>query len=337
MRTLREGSKGQDVRELQAGLNRAFGERLILDGHFGPKTEQAVRRIQRRARELDIEVEGQRVVIDGVAGPQVYALLWDLTKGNVVSWMALTPWQRELLGEGVDLSEAESPQDHEEDSEVDDLYEGWDKVPVDAWKRRGSKSGGYGTLTLRGEAAGALESLRDKLHAKGAIVTSSGGRRRLGVPGGGGRALLSNHKTGDAFDLYLYSMGVDPRTDPYVFIKDKQGRRMFWRLFARAERGSVMTLDAFTYRCETVRVTDRFVDFTEMAKVVGFDRIPARNGWRSKKAGRFEAWHYQYTHDNIVNHTTYGYALQRVWTLDRLEGTAEWKRRHAKWTGYGWR
>lgn len=64
LRTLRLGSRGEDVRQLQAEL-RAAGHELAQDGLFGPRTLGAVRSFQ-RARGL---------VVDGVVGPKTRAEL----------------------------------------------------------------------------------------------------------------------------------------------------------------------------------------------------------------------------------------------------------------------
>ena len=49
--TLRIGDRGEQVRQLQAGLNRDYPaySRLVVDGEFGPATESVVREFQRRA------------------------------------------------------------------------------------------------------------------------------------------------------------------------------------------------------------------------------------------------------------------------------------------------
>lgn len=58
-KTLRRGMQGDLVRALQARLG------LVLDGHFGPRTEAAVREFQRR----------QQIVPDGIVGPKTWAAL----------------------------------------------------------------------------------------------------------------------------------------------------------------------------------------------------------------------------------------------------------------------
>ena len=64
--TLRRGSKGNAVRELQGRLNaRGASPRLNVDGDFGPKTDAAVRRFQ----------SSRGLVVDGIVGPRTWAAL----------------------------------------------------------------------------------------------------------------------------------------------------------------------------------------------------------------------------------------------------------------------
>ncbi|WP_280809362.1 peptidoglycan-binding protein [Variovorax boronicumulans] len=61
MTTLRQGSRGADVRRLQEALNRKLqpGPALVIDGDYGPFTRMAVRRLQ----------AANWLVEDGEAGP----------------------------------------------------------------------------------------------------------------------------------------------------------------------------------------------------------------------------------------------------------------------------
>jgi peptidoglycan hydrolase-like protein with peptidoglycan-binding domain len=63
-RTLQRGARGHDVRVLQDFLTRA-GLRTPVAGIFGPQTLRNVKRFQRR----------QRLVVDGIVGPQVVRAL----------------------------------------------------------------------------------------------------------------------------------------------------------------------------------------------------------------------------------------------------------------------
>ena len=61
MRTIKKGSRGDDVKTLQMALN------LLPDGIFGPLTEEAVKEFQRK----------YGLVADGIVGPLTWALLPD--------------------------------------------------------------------------------------------------------------------------------------------------------------------------------------------------------------------------------------------------------------------
>lgn len=65
--TVRRGSKGSAVRQVQARLA-ARGWRITIDGDFGPATERIVRAFQ-------AEKLGARAV-DGIAGPNTWRALW---------------------------------------------------------------------------------------------------------------------------------------------------------------------------------------------------------------------------------------------------------------------
>ncbi len=64
MRTLKKGSKGDDVKQLQRALH------LYEDGVFGPLTEEAVKQFQKK----------YGLVADGIVGPHT----WELINGNPV-------------------------------------------------------------------------------------------------------------------------------------------------------------------------------------------------------------------------------------------------------------
>jgi peptidoglycan hydrolase-like protein with peptidoglycan-binding domain len=63
--TLRRGSKGNSVKDLQNKLNIAMRANLQVDGDFGPATERAVKDFQRSGN-LDV---------DGIVGPQTWRAL----------------------------------------------------------------------------------------------------------------------------------------------------------------------------------------------------------------------------------------------------------------------
>jgi peptidoglycan hydrolase-like protein with peptidoglycan-binding domain len=63
--TIAPGATGDAVRRLQRALHRTPDFGIIVDGEFGPKTEQAVKSFQ----------EGAGLTVDGIVGPQTWAAL----------------------------------------------------------------------------------------------------------------------------------------------------------------------------------------------------------------------------------------------------------------------
>lgn len=63
---LREGDANNCVKFAQVGINRISGRGLVVDGQFGPATAKAVRDLQTWCR----------LVVDGVVGPQTWAILY---------------------------------------------------------------------------------------------------------------------------------------------------------------------------------------------------------------------------------------------------------------------
>ena len=66
MPTLRNGSRGEAVKELQRLLNQ-HGYFLQVDGIWGPQTDSAVRGFQYRAG----------LVVDGIVGPKTWGKLME--------------------------------------------------------------------------------------------------------------------------------------------------------------------------------------------------------------------------------------------------------------------
>ena len=65
--TLRRGSKGEFVKMLQTRLNeRTFGP-LVVDGEFGPATEEAVKKLQQSHSHI--------LVVDGIVGESTWGVL----------------------------------------------------------------------------------------------------------------------------------------------------------------------------------------------------------------------------------------------------------------------
>jgi peptidoglycan hydrolase-like protein with peptidoglycan-binding domain len=63
--TIAPGATGDAVSRLQRALRRTPNLGLVVDGVFGPQTEQAVKSFQ----------EGEGLTVDGIVGPQTWAAL----------------------------------------------------------------------------------------------------------------------------------------------------------------------------------------------------------------------------------------------------------------------
>lgn len=63
---LRQGAKGEAVRELQTLLNKYICDRITVDGNFGPRTTAAVREFQNR----------MFLAIDGIVGNKTWRSLF---------------------------------------------------------------------------------------------------------------------------------------------------------------------------------------------------------------------------------------------------------------------
>lgn len=195
----------------------------------------------------------------------------------------------------------------------------WVRVPADKYRD------GYDRFFLREDAAAAYMRVREKVIAAGGKLTSSGARRSLNAHVSASRSATSFHYTGRALDLFVGSGMGSPTRDPYVVVAD--GDR-YWRVFARAEGGSSMELDAITYgsRKRPRNVSGKFLDLTELFDAEGFKRIRARASFFT--GGTWlgaEWWHFQYEKGLENGVSTFGQELLTVYSEEQLYGSAPWK------------
>lgn len=197
--SIRLGARGDTVRAVQAILvelgYRWLGENengvlkslaLTVDSAFGPQTESVVMDFQR----------DEGLLVDGVVGQQ--------TMGALEA--AYARRQVELLSPGMDALEAFNT----DGTALTRLTPtnvsarlAFVSVPAEAPP---GYEGGYKTMQLRADVAERYRALHAAMAAKGAVMTSSGGKRGLDATVSEGRSATSMHYLGRAFDLYLYSM-----------------------------------------------------------------------------------------------------------------------------------
>ncbi|MCP4595647.1 peptidoglycan-binding domain-containing protein [Neptuniibacter sp.] len=201
------------------------------------------------------------------------------------------------------------------------VLQSWERVPADKFRD------GYNRFFLRDDVAEAYLKVRERVIEAGGLITSSGARRSLTANVSASRSATSFHYTGRALDLFVGSGMQNTRNDPYVIVAD--GGR-YWRVYARAEGGEQMELNAVTYgsRKNGRTVTGKFIDLTNLFQEQGFERIKSRRSFFN--GGTWlgaEWWHFQYENGLENGASTFGDELLKVYTEDQLKDTPPWKYR----------
>ena len=203
--------------------------------------------------------------------------------------------------------------------------QGIEKVQADAWKQ------GYDGFHLRNDVARVYNKIRQEVTQRGAILTSSGGLRSLDAAAGAGRSATSFHYTGRALDLFIYSGMVDPKTDPYVVVRE---RARVYRVYARcsADQADVSELSqVMTYhkRDGSLSASGSFIDLTAIFERHGFARIPARSNFESggNQLGA-EWWHFQCERGLTRGQSTFGEELLAMYSEKTLAPSAPWEYRN---------
>lgn len=195
----------------------------------------------------------------------------------------------------------------------------WVRVPADKYRD------GYDRFFLRQDVADAYMRVRTIVTEAGGKLTSSGARRSLNAHVGAARSATSFHYTGRALDLHVGS-GMENRSrDPFVVAAD--GDR-YWRVFARADGGREMEINAVTYgsRKQGRPVSGRFLDLTSLFEAEGFKPIRCRRSFFT--GGSWlgaEWWHFQYENGLIKGTSTFGEELLKVYTQDQISRTPPWQ------------
>lgn len=229
------------------------------------------------------------LVADGLVGPQTWE--WVQTKADI-----------------VELPDRRTPSRLK-----------WERVPADDW------GNGYDRHTLREDVAERYMCVYREAHEAGAIITSSGSRRKLTARVGSNRSATSFHYVGRALDLFVYSGLVDPTVDPYVVTYGSD-----WRVWAAAENGKPRVLNAVVYRTPAERVTvcRCVIDLTDLFGRFGFRPIgPRRSFWKGGNNGGAEWWHFQDETGLVSGESTFGDELERLYSRKVLEDTAPWRHR----------
>ncbi len=242
--------------------------------------------------------EEQSLYADGIVGPN--------------TWSALN---RELRIKADEQSRPLPSDNHH--SEMMD----WVRVAADEYRD------GYDRFFLREDVAQAYMRVREEVLEAGGILTSSGARRSLNAHVNASRSATSFHYTGRALDLHVGSGMENRGRDPFIISPEAD---RYWRVFARAEGGQEIEIDAVTYgsRKNTRKISGKFIDLTQILEDQGFHRIRSRRSFFT--GGTWlgaEWWHFQYEEGLTKGTSTFGDELLKVYTESQLQNTPPWRYR----------
>ena len=284
---LKKGSKGTDVKELQAALKELGYNVGTVDGDFGSAT----------LRQVELFQEANELYQDGIVG-----------KGTLTIMNEQLPEELKFEIDG------------EPDPDETFIKLSWTKVDADQIKG----SNGYSRFYLREDAAEAYNALRIDVLALGGVITSAGAKRPItDSKRMASRSVKSLHYTGLALDLALDSGMNNPKKERFV-IEELDDRR--WNVWCRTENEDVPVkrLEGYTYSNTKVIVEDRFFSFTDLAKKHGFEPIRSRRYF--KTGGSYlgaEWWHFQYEKALTPGVSTFGGELLKVYSLSELKSKFE--------------
>jgi hypothetical protein len=318
-----KGSRSEAVRAVQKMLN-ALGFRGTPDP-FNPQDED----------EPDSSTRFRKLKVDGWFGTYTEAAVIDfqfengLEADGIVGPITLEVLENTFAQLQIDLVGSSGP-----DSIL--MVERPGRVAITR-VRADKYDQGYGRFSLRADAAEDYNKVREIVKAAGGIMTSSGGMRDLRANVGPTRSATSFHYLGRALDLFVYSLMVDPKVDPYVVERvddPEMRRRRQYRVWARCTSPEIETRtieNAVSYdnRIEGETVDGQFLDLTALFLEHGFRSIGAR---RSFEAGGSqlgaESWHFQWEKGLVPGVSTFGGELLRIYSEETLEDTPPWRFRH---------
>ena len=194
-------------------------------------------------------------------------------------------------------------------------------------------------VIIRSDVSNSFANAVKEINELGGMVVSGGGIRPLNLGGEKGQSATSLHYFGVAVDLAVGYGMQNPNKDPYVIVREGgTDANPRWRVYCRTTNKAVKTrtLEAVIWKKDvgiiSQKVTDRFIDITEIMKKHGWEPISARNDWKTNYLS-CEWWHFQKT-DTIPKNATFGSELLKVY--DQKEVDKYFGNKRAKFLNYIW-
>lgn len=310
---LKRGSRGDDVKKLQLGLNALGFSAGGADGIFGGGTEDAVEDFQ----------EKHSLYADGKAGR-------DTLKKFNDECLKYPGFEVHV----IDIYDEEDP------AEASDKLK-WVRCPADKFESRG----GFTRTTLRSDCAALYNALYKEVHSYGGIITSAGGKRPLSAGGGKAQSKKSLHYVGLAFDMALPTgMQKPDGQDPYIICRDPEDSRRFiiWCRVLDESAPNAASVETVTLTGEYVTTqrnskgkkytqikqyewTGKAFNFTEMAKKHGFYPIRGRKSFfRGGSFSGAEWWHLQNDRLLTPKVSKFGEELLKLYDLSTIKSKLKW-------------
>ena len=123
--SLKRGSKGDKVKELQTKLNKV-GNNLVVDGSFGPATEKAVKEFQKK----------YNLTVDGIAGPNTIKKLDEVIASKAVKAVATATLKKGSKGENVKTLQRNLNEVMDTDINVDGSFGTITETTVKAFQKK---------------------------------------------------------------------------------------------------------------------------------------------------------------------------------------------------------
>lgn len=302
MRTLRRGSRGDDVTVMQ-NLLIYCGHELVADGIFGKGTEAHVESFQ----------EDNDLYADGVVGGDTWAKLFALA--GIAPLEQTMPW----VTVGFD---------------VVDLPGG--EKSYATTKLRGDVAEKFADVRTRLNAqgvmlatAGGQRRLKPPTSSNQSATSMHYVGRALDLPPYAGMVnplkdpyvITVNHADSDLRRFIVWGRGN--HTCPVIKL-----------LGVTYEKSGIE--DHYPQRL--IEVEDHFVNITEVFADYGIVPIRARRSFfhpEKKNNGGAEWWHFQDVSELIAGETLFGDELLRVWSKSELENSAPWQYRNRVY-GVNW-
>lgn len=212
----------------------------------------------------------------------------------------------------------------------------FEEVPADKYKD------GFSFTRVRNDLARSyLNAYLEVKSCKGAILTSSGGKRDLSAPVTPGRSRTSLHYLGRAIDLYIYT-GMVSREDKYIIVRDGgTDEHPLWKVYCRVDDPKITPVELMGniwkkgQEPETFEVKTPAICITDIMEKNGWGRITSRNGWKNEYLC-MEWWHFQNEQGLEQGRTTFMEELEKIYSHEDII-KSPLAALNAIWKGHGFK